>query len=69
MLRVYSQLMSLQFSQVTSNIIEAIVSVQRLSSFLSADELQLDARKVIGDLDPQCGDEVNTYFGNTCGEY
>ncbi|KAF9005892.1 metal resistance protein YCF1 [Cyathus striatus] len=32
------------FGQVTSNIIEAIVSVQRLSSFLGADELQADAR-------------------------
>ncbi|KJA15567.1 hypothetical protein HYPSUDRAFT_48272 [Hypholoma sublateritium FD-334 SS-4] len=46
------------FSQVTSNIIEAIVSVQRLSSFLTADELQPDARKVIENAEPQCGDEV-----------
>lgn len=58
----YTQLMSSQFSQVTSNIIEAIVSVQRLSSFLTADELQPDARKVIENADPQCGDEVNKCF-------
>ncbi|KAF9473354.1 multidrug resistance-associated ABC transporter [Pholiota conissans] len=46
------------FSQVTSNIIEAIVSVQRLSSFLTADELQEDARKLIDKPDLQVGDEV-----------
>ncbi|KAF8957433.1 multidrug resistance-associated ABC transporter [Flammula alnicola] len=46
------------FSQVTSNIIEAIVSVQRLSSFLTADELQADARKVVEKPDLQVGDEV-----------
>ncbi|KDR65747.1 hypothetical protein GALMADRAFT_232908 [Galerina marginata CBS 339.88] len=46
------------FSQVTSNIIEAIVSVQRLSSFLTADELQQDARKVIEKPNLQIGDEV-----------
>ena len=33
---------------VTSNIIEAIVSIKRLSKFLSADELQTDARIVLG---------------------
>lgn len=32
---------------VTSNIIEAMVSVQRLSAFFGADELQPDVRKVI----------------------
>ncbi|KAF8202113.1 multidrug resistance-associated ABC transporter [Pholiota molesta] len=46
------------FSQVTSNIIEAIVSVKRLSSFLTADELQKDARKLIDKPDLQLGDEV-----------
>ncbi|KAF6761448.1 metal resistance protein YCF1 [Ephemerocybe angulata] len=35
------------FSQVTSNIIEAWVSVKRLSAFLDASELQPDARKVL----------------------
>jgi len=43
---------------VTSNIIEAIVSVQRLSSFLTADELQPDARKLIEKPNLQLGDEV-----------
>ncbi|KAF8909428.1 multidrug resistance-associated ABC transporter [Gymnopilus junonius] len=46
------------FSQVTSNIIEAMVSVQRLSSFLAADELQRDAVKAIDKPEPQQGDEV-----------
>lgn len=32
---------------MTSNIIEALVSVNRLSKFLNADELQPDARQVI----------------------
>lgn len=32
---------------VTSNIIEAVVSINRLSSFLNADELQPDARQLI----------------------
>ena len=36
----------LQFSQVTSNIIEALVSINRLSEFLNADELQPDARYI-----------------------
>ncbi|KAJ7583390.1 ABC transporter type 1, transmembrane domain-containing protein [Mycena floridula] len=35
------------FSQIISNIIEAIVSLQRLNEFLDADELQADARKVL----------------------
>ena len=43
---------------MTSNIIEAIVSVQRLSSFLAADELQPDARKLIEKPNLQLGDEV-----------
>ncbi|CAA7267383.1 unnamed protein product [Cyclocybe aegerita] len=46
------------FSQVTSNIIEAVVSVQRLSSFLGADELQRDSRKFIDRPMLQTGDEV-----------
>ena len=36
--------MDFQFAQVTSNIIEAVVSIKRLSSFLNANELQPDAR-------------------------
>lgn len=32
---------------MTSNIVEAIVSIRRLSEFLNAAELQSDARKVI----------------------
>ncbi|TFK44584.1 metal resistance protein YCF1 [Crucibulum laeve] len=46
------------FSQVTSNIIEAIVSVQRLSSFLNADELQPDARILLERRVLHLGDEV-----------
>ncbi|KAF9048225.1 multidrug resistance-associated ABC transporter [Hymenopellis radicata] len=46
------------FSQVTSNIIEAIVSVKRLAEFLGADELQVDNRKVIERPNLQPGDEV-----------
>ena len=34
---------SQQFAMVTSNLIEAIVSIKRLSSFLDSDELQTDA--------------------------
>ncbi|KAG6837154.1 hypothetical protein H0H93_013744 [Arthromyces matolae] len=48
----------LQFSQVTSNIIEAVVSVKRLSDFLSAEELQADARKVLPAPSLSYGDEV-----------
>lgn len=47
-----------QFSQVISNIIEAIVSLRRLSDFLSADELQLDARKLIESPTLRAEDEV-----------
>ncbi|KAF9457511.1 multidrug resistance-associated ABC transporter [Collybia nuda] len=46
------------FSQVTSNIIEAIVSVRRLADFLQADELQRDARKVLEKPTLNPGDEV-----------
>ncbi|KAI3619753.1 metal resistance protein ycf1 [Moniliophthora roreri] len=46
------------FSQVTSNIIESIVSLQRISSFLKADELQVDARRVDEKPQLQRGDEV-----------
>ncbi|TFY68212.1 hypothetical protein EVJ58_g1149 [Rhodofomes roseus] len=46
------------FSQVTSNIIEALVSVRRLSDFLGADELQSDARELITNSNLQLGDEV-----------
>ena len=37
----------IKFAQVTSNIIEAIVSIKRLQSYLDADELQPDARTVL----------------------
>ncbi|EIN06055.1 multidrug resistance-associated ABC transporter [Punctularia strigosozonata HHB-11173 SS5] len=46
------------FAQVTSNIIEAMVSVRRLSDFLHAEELQPDARKRILDQKPRIGEEV-----------
>lgn len=48
------------FSQVTSNIIEAIVSVQRLSSFLTAEELQPHARKLEQSVELQFDDVVLT---------
>jgi ATP-binding cassette subfamily C (CFTR/MRP) protein 1 len=47
-----------QVSQVTSNLIEAIVSIQRLSVFLQADELQSDARKIRNRQFLTFGDEV-----------
>ncbi|TCD67602.1 hypothetical protein EIP91_012232 [Steccherinum ochraceum] len=59
-----SLFMLLQFplamiSQVTSNIIEAMVSVKRLSTFLQADELQEDARELIANARRlESGDEV-----------
>ncbi|KAJ6621301.1 metal resistance protein YCF1 [Mycena sp. CBHHK59/15] len=46
------------FSQVISNIIEALVSVQRLSDFFEAVELQPDARDVHVQPDLKPGDEV-----------
>lgn len=46
------------FAQVMSNIIEAIVSVRRLDSFLSAAELQFDAVKTLAADDLKEGDEV-----------
>ncbi|KAI0725334.1 metal resistance protein YCF1 [Fomitopsis betulina] len=45
-------------SQVTSNIIEALVSVRRLADFLDADELQGDARELVTNAKLQLGDEV-----------
>ena len=50
----------LQFSRVISNIIEAIVSLQRLSSFLNAQELQL-YRKMVEPTVLQLGDEVDIF--------
>ncbi len=44
-----------QISMVTSNIIEALVSIKRLSAFFSADELQPDVRQVA---ELECGDVV-----------
>lgn len=35
------------FAMVTSNLVEAVVSIKRLSTFLDADELQPDARKMV----------------------
>ncbi|CAK5273937.1 unnamed protein product [Mycena citricolor] len=46
------------FSQVISNIVEALVSVKRLKSFFRASELQPDAREVTIKPDLQPGDEV-----------
>ncbi|KAJ6591736.1 P-loop containing nucleoside triphosphate hydrolase protein [Mycena vulgaris] len=47
-------------SMVISNIIEALVSVKRLSAFFQSEELQSDAREVIQKPDLQLGDEVLT---------
>ena len=53
----------IQFSQVVSNIMEALVSVNRLSSFLRAEELQKDAVTRI-EKPPLCiGDEVLSIKG------
>ncbi|KAI9460421.1 P-loop containing nucleoside triphosphate hydrolase protein [Boletus coccyginus] len=46
------------FSQVTSNVIEALVSVKRLSEFLHAEELQEDAVKRLEKPFLSIGDEV-----------
>ena len=43
---------------VISNLVEAIVSIKRISSFLDSDELQTDARDVIPKENIQDGDEV-----------
>ncbi|KAL6300043.1 metal resistance protein YCF1 [Sparassis latifolia] len=51
------------FSQVTSNVIEAWVSVQRLSSFLDSDELQSDAREIVQVPRLELGDEVLSITG------
>ena len=48
----------MQFSQVTSNIIEAMVSVQRLSKFFRADELQPDVRQIVEKAELDQGDVV-----------
>ncbi|KAJ7760397.1 P-loop containing nucleoside triphosphate hydrolase protein [Mycena metata] len=45
-------------SQVISNIIEALVSVRRLSDFFQASELQPDAREIIYKPDLRAGDQV-----------
>ena len=49
-----------QFSQVTSNVIEAIVSIKRLSSFLKAEELQM-YRTIIETPVLRRGDEVGIF--------
>nr|UYV50462.1 YCF1 [Agaricus brasiliensis] len=51
------------FSQVTSNIIEAAVSVKRLDSFLSAAELQTDAVEYVPTSSLQEGDTVLSIEG------
>jgi ATP-binding cassette subfamily C (CFTR/MRP) protein 1 len=43
---------------VISNLVEAIVSVNRISSFLDSDELQTDARNIILKEKIQAGDDV-----------
>jgi len=43
---------------VISNLVEAIVSVKRISSFLDSDELQTDARNISLKENIQDGDEV-----------
>ena len=48
----------LQFAMVISYLVEAIVSVKRISSFLDSDELQTDARTLILKENIQAGDEV-----------
>ena len=50
-----------QFSQVTSNIIEALVSVKRLSGFLRAEELQQDAQVKVQKNSLAIGDVVCRY--------
>ena len=55
---------SLNFSQVslvTSNIIEAVVSIKRLSSFLNSEELEM-YRTVVETPKLQLGDEVGVLF-------
>ncbi|KAL0574610.1 hypothetical protein V5O48_007360 [Marasmius crinis-equi] len=51
------------FAQVTSNVIESVVSLQRISQFLNAEELQLDARKVEEKPQLKEGDEVLSVKG------
>ncbi|KAG0695819.1 P-loop containing nucleoside triphosphate hydrolase protein [Suillus ampliporus] len=51
------------FSQVTSNIIEAVVSVKRLSGFLHAEELQQDALMKTQKNSLNIGDEVLSIKG------
>jgi hypothetical protein len=47
-----------QIAQVTSNLVEAIVSVRRLTAFFNEDELQSDARTLVVKDNLQEGDEV-----------
>jgi len=58
LIKVLLLTLSLQFSQVTSNVIEALVSVKRLSEFLHAEELQQDAVKRLDKPSLSIGDEV-----------
>ena len=54
-----------QVSLVTSNIIEAVVSIKRLSSFLNSEELQM-YRTVVETPSLQFGDEVSVLFLVKC---
>jgi ATP-binding cassette subfamily C (CFTR/MRP) protein 1 len=50
-----------QVSLVTSNVIEAVVSIKRLSSFLNSEELEM-YRTVVEAPKLQFGDEVSVCF-------
>ena len=47
---------------MTSNIVEAMVSVKRLSDYLNAQELQSDARTLINNENMKPGDKVSFLF-------
>lgn len=47
------------FAMVTSNLVESIVSLKRISDFLKAGELQADARQVVEKPQLKAGDEVS----------
>ncbi|KIK27020.1 hypothetical protein PISMIDRAFT_8548 [Pisolithus microcarpus 441] len=52
-----------QFSQVTSSVIEAMVSVKRLSNFLHAEELQQDATTRVAKSSLSSGEVVSSIKG------
>lgn len=53
----------IQFSQVVSDTMEALVSVKRLSDFLRADELQKEGVIRIENLPPCMGEEILSIKG------